>query len=108
MNRPESYLSDINPDLINLYQVIRDDVDALITDLRHHRNEAAYFYAVCAISPESLSPVARASRFLFLNKTCFNGLFRVNRQGQFNVPFGSTFQRGNLLKTSLRNLRVYV
>ena len=88
LNRPGSYLSDTNPDLINLYQVIRDDVDALITDLRHHRNEAAYFYAIRAIPPESLSPIARASRFLFLNKTCFNGLFRVNHQGRFNVPFG--------------------
>ncbi|WP_338055272.1 DNA adenine methylase [Sulfobacillus harzensis] len=88
LRAPGAYLSDTNPELINMYRVIRDDVESLIAHLRRHRNEAEYFYAVRALNPESLTPTERASRLIFLNKTCFNGLFRVNSKGKFNVPFG--------------------
>lgn len=81
-------VSDINPELINCYMVIRDNVEALIKDLRTHRNEEAYFYAIRAERPDTLSAIQRASRFIFLNKTCFNGLYRENKSGQFNSPFG--------------------
>ncbi len=81
-------LSDINAELINLYTVIQDDVEALIVDLQRHRYEKEYFYATRATDPRGLTPVERASRTVFLNRTCFNGLYRVNRKGQFNVPFG--------------------
>ena len=85
-------LGDINGELVEVYGVVRDQVDDLITALHAHAvhaEEADYFYPLRAQSPDSLAtPVARAARFIFLNKTCFNGLYRVNKRGQFNVPFG--------------------
>ena len=84
----ESYLFDLNESLIELYQIVRDDVDHLIQALQKHHNDRDYFYEVRAKQPDTLSPVERAARFIFLNRTCYNGLYRVNRSGQFNVPFG--------------------
>ncbi len=81
-------LTDVNEELINAYRVVRDDVEALIEDLGRHRYDKGYYYNVRAVDPSTLRPVQRASRMLFLNRTCFNGLYRVNRRGQFNVPFG--------------------
>ncbi|HRJ15233.1 MAG TPA: Dam family site-specific DNA-(adenine-N6)-methyltransferase, partial [Saprospiraceae bacterium] len=81
-------ISDANPELVNCYQVIRDDVDSLIHSLKRHKNEEKYFYEVRAQKPLEMNPIQRASRFIFLNKTCFNGLYRENRSGQFNTPFG--------------------
>ncbi|TNF24270.1 MAG: DNA adenine methylase [Deltaproteobacteria bacterium] len=81
-------LTDINDDLITLYQVVQNDVEALIADLQRHRYEKNYYYAVRAQDPTRLGRVQRASRTLYLNRTCFNGLYRVNRRGEFNVPFG--------------------
>jgi DNA adenine methylase len=81
-------LTDITEELVNAYVVARDKVDELIAALRVHRNERDYYYSVRAWKPESLTPVERAARLIFLNRTCFNGLYRVNRRGQFNVPFG--------------------
>lgn len=81
-------ISDVNPELINCYQVIRDDVEALIRSLQQHTNTAEHFYDVRAKDPANMTPIQRASRFIYLNKTCFNGLYRENRSGQFNVPFG--------------------
>jgi len=82
-------ISDVNIELINAYEVIRDDVDALIRSLKRHKNEEKYFYHVRKNwNPKKLSKVRRASRFIFLNKTCFNGLYRENSKGEFNVPFG--------------------
>jgi DNA adenine methylase len=84
-----AYLIDYNEELINCYLVIRDDVEALIDDLRHHINEPSYYYQVRSNDTEEMDKVSRASRFLFLNKTAYNGLWRVNRQGRHNVPFGN-------------------
>lgn len=81
-------LADINSELINVYIVVRDSVDDLIKSLRCHINTADYYYQLRSINPHQLDPVERASRFIFLNKTCYNGLYRVNRRGEFNVPFG--------------------
>lgn len=81
-------ISDANPELINCYQVIHDDVEALIRSLRTHKNEEDHFYAVRAKKLAKMTAVQRASRFIFLNKTCFNGLYRENKSGQFNSPFG--------------------
>lgn len=89
----KAVVNDINSELINLYQVVKDNVEELIEDLSKHKNEADYYYDIRALdrdedSFEKLSDVERASRIHFLNKTCFNGLFRVNLAGQFNTPFG--------------------
>jgi DNA adenine methylase len=81
-------LIDKNEELINFYMVLRDDVDALIEDLKKHKNTKEYYYMVRSLDPNQLSKVERASRFLFLIKTGYNGLWRVNSKGQHNVPYG--------------------
>jgi DNA adenine methylase len=87
--QPErAVLSDINTDLMQLYRVVRDAPQTLIAALAEHTYEKEHYYAVRALDPIHLSPVERAARMLFLNRTCFNGLYRVNRKGQFNVPMG--------------------
>lgn len=83
----------MNIDLITAYEVIRDDVEALIESLKKHENTTEYFYAVRDMdrdktSYQALSRIEKASRLIYLNKTCFNGLFRVNSSGEFNSPFG--------------------
>jgi len=91
--QPENaYISDINPELINLYQVIKNDVYELIDDLKQHKNSEEYFYEIRNIDRngkyKKWSDVQKASRFIYMNRTCFNGLYRVNSKGEFNVPYG--------------------
>ncbi|MCB0538309.1 MAG: DNA adenine methylase [Bacteroidetes bacterium] len=85
-------INDFNEELINVYEVIKNNLDELITDLKKHKNEAEYFYSIRSLDRngefKKLSAVQRASRVIFLNKTCFNGLYRVNNAGEFNSPFG--------------------
>ena len=81
-------LSDFNVDLIETYREVRNNVDAVIGALRCHRNESDYFYRVRSALPQSMSPPERAARMIFLNRCGYNGLYRVNAAGQFNVPFG--------------------
>lgn len=85
-------VSDYNKDLVEVYEVIRDNPDALLAALRSHINDEAHYYAVRAWdrSPDwsTRSKVDRAARFIYLNKTNYNGLYRVNASGQMNVPFG--------------------
>ena len=83
-------LNDANTELINAYHVIRDNLDVLLPLLDEHqrRHSKEYFYTVRAQEPSNLNSVEQAARFIYLNKTCFNGLYRVNKHGQFNVPFG--------------------
>ncbi|GIK09978.1 MAG: DNA adenine methylase [Anaerolineales bacterium] len=88
LQHPRSFLSDSNKELVELYQVVQKNVEELITALKVHRNDPNYFYEIRALSPLDLTPVQRAARFIYLNKTCFNGLYRVNSKGEFNVPFG--------------------
>lgn len=89
----QAVLNDLNSELINVYKVIRDSPEELIASLKKHENTAEYFYRIRSLDRDplaysTLSPVERASRFIYLNKTCFNGLFRVNKKGHFNAPFG--------------------
>lgn len=89
----KAVVNDINQELINLYQIIKDDVESLIQDLQKHKNEAEYFYEIRALDRDieaynKLTNIERASRIHYLNKTCYNGLFRVNNAGEFNTPFG--------------------
>lgn len=85
-------INDFNDELINVYQVIKNNLDELIADLKKHKNEAEYFYSIRSLDRKGefkkLTNVQRASRVIFLNKTCFNGLYRVNNAGEFNSPFG--------------------
>lgn len=86
-------LSDINAELINAWQVVRNQPEELIASLKQHKYESEYYYTVRDFDRSEdfnkSTAVERASRLLYLNKTCFNGLYRVNSKGQFNVPFGS-------------------
>ncbi|MEK7326433.1 MAG: DNA adenine methylase [Chloroflexota bacterium] len=84
-------LTDSNAELVNCYTVVRDDVDSLIDSLAKHKRQHSpeHYYEVRAQSLDALSEVERAARLIYLNKTCYNGLYRVNRRGQFNVPMGS-------------------
>ena len=88
-----AYISDMNEELINLYSVVRDSVDELIEDLSKHEISKEYFLEIRNIDRteeySKLSNVERASRFIYLNRTCFNGMYRVNSKGEFNVPFGN-------------------
>ena len=81
-------LSDVNGDLINTYTTIRDDVEGLIEELRKHRAEEKYYYQMRSLKVANLNDTEAAARIIYLNRTCFNGLYRVNRRGEFNVPFG--------------------
>jgi len=87
-----AYISDINPELINVYEVVRDNVEELIIDLKKHINDENYFYWIRNIDRtdeyNSWNKIKKASRLIYLNKTCFNGLYRMNSKGHFNVPFG--------------------
>ena len=100
----KAIINDANEELVNVYEVIRDNVDGLIRELKHHKEtlmeyredenkeEKNYYYEVRAWDRkdnyDSISDLKKAGRIIFLNKTCFNGLFRVNLKNQFNVPFG--------------------
>jgi DNA adenine methylase len=86
--RKRAVLCDQNADLVALYTVLRDDVDGLIRALRKYRYDRDLFYETRAIDSATLNERERAARLVFLNKTCFNGLWRVNSSGIFNVPFG--------------------
>lgn len=79
-------LADSNPELINCYTVVRDRVEDLITVLSTYSYSEEFYYSLRAEVPQDA--VLRAARLLYLNRTCYNGLYRVNKQGQFNVPFG--------------------
>ncbi len=87
-----SYLSDINEELINAYKVVKSKVEQLIALLRYHdmeykKSPSEYYYELRAnIKP--LTEVERAAKFITLNRTCYNGLYRVNSRGIFNVPMG--------------------
>jgi len=84
-------ISDINEELINCYKIIKTNVSELIKSLNKHKvkHNMEYYYKIRSLNPKGLSDIERASRFIYLNKTCFNGLYRVNSNGKFNVPMGS-------------------
>ncbi len=89
----KAILIDINKELINCYKVIKNDVTELIKSLRNHKNEKNYFYKIRELDRNfetynKMSATEKASRIIYLNKCCYNGLYRVNSKGQFNVPFG--------------------
>lgn len=101
-NFEQIYISDINSELINVYRVIKNDVNSLVTRLsemqrcflpmNENDRKECYYASRETFNGLGLSEsnaVEKAALFIFLNKTCFNGLYRVNRKGQFNVPMGA-------------------
>ncbi len=81
-------LSDGNPELVDTYRAVRDDVEGVIRALAAHKNDETYYYEVREIDRSTLSLAERAARTIFLNRVGYNGLYRVNSKGGFNVPFG--------------------
>lgn len=104
-------VNDLNKDLINMYKVVKSYPAALINKLEEHERKLSeeYYYFVRSLDRdpglENLNHIYRASRFIFLNKSGFNGLYRVNLKGQVNVPFGkkeyvNTFDKENIYEVS--------
>ena len=103
-NRVErAFIADVNRDLITTYEVIQRDVDKLISRLKQHqeKHNKDYYYKVRE-QHELKDPIEIAARFIYLNKTCYNGLYRVNSQDRFNVPIGSY---SNLTICNVSNLK---
>lgn len=88
----KAVINDLNEDLINVYKIIKDKPEELIANLKTHKNKSEYFYDIRILDRtvgfENLSNIKKASRVIYLNKTCYNGLYRVNNSGEFNSPFG--------------------
>lgn len=90
---PKANINDLNKELINLYDVIKANPNGLIKELKEYQNDEELFYKVRNLDRnkddfDGLSKEMKASRTIFLNKTCYNGLYRVNAKGEFNTPFG--------------------
>lgn len=81
-------IADSNPELINMYREVAANIDEVIRYLRKYENTSEMFYAVREQEWTQLPKAEAAARTIFLNRTCFNGLYRVNKQGKFNVPYG--------------------
>ncbi len=108
-------INDINEELMNVYMVIRDQVEELIEELKKHkeRNNKEYYYKIRELDRDAekyrqLSNMQKAARTIYLNKTCYNGLFRVNSKGQFNVPYGRYKKPDIVNETTLRAVSDYL
>lgn len=94
MQPKKAIINDYNTELINVYKTVRDNLDELLDELKIHeeKNSSDYYYEVRALDREAkfkkMSDVEKAARIIYLNKTCYNGLYRVNSAGQFNSPYG--------------------
>ena len=85
----KAILSDINGELINTYIAVRDDIESVYRNLRMHARSHCreYFYQVRDRGTRTLA--TSVARMIYLNKSCFNGIYRINKQGKFNVPYGT-------------------
>lgn len=87
--QPETgVIADSNPELVNMYKTLASDVEEVIRELSTYENTHEFFYEMRKRDWHQMSSVQAAARTIYLNKTCFNGLYRVNKKGQFNVPYG--------------------
>ncbi len=107
-----AYINDINSGLMNVYNVIKYYPEALIAELSGYENTAEFYAKIRELDRDferfsALSAVQQAARFIYLNKTCFNGLYRENRQGQFNVSYGK-YKNPNFVNVSgIRSMSQY-
>ena len=106
------FVNDINRDLIQVYTTIKDDVEGLIAALSEYRNESDFFYAVRDWDRNKekyakMTGIEKSARLIYLNKTCYNGLYRVNNAGEFNSPFGN-YRNPNVVNPPvLRSVSAY-
>ena len=106
-NRQKCSISDLNSDLVLSYTTIRDRVESLINSLKNHEknyqeDSKSYYYSIRESNPRS--QIEKTSRLLFLNRTCFNGLYRVNSKGKFNVPLGKYTNPNIVNEDNLRSV----
>lgn len=106
-------ISDVNEELINLYNVIKYNVYELIDDLYNYENDKNFYYQIRCMDRDKeiyskLSDIKKASRMIYLNKTCFRGLYRVNSKNQFNVPYGNYKNPKIIDKENLLNMSKYL
>lgn len=105
---PGSFLSDTNPDLIDMYKTLSVDPDGVIRTLRmlnEQDNRVTYLTVRSAWNDRSPSPISnttRAAWFIYLNKHCFNGIWRVNKRGEFNVPWNKSTRKLEVEEDALR------
>lgn len=103
----ETLLTDNNSELINAYKVVRDNLEELIGLIAYHKkhHNRDYFYKIRNLDRQNieLNDIERAARLIYLNKTCYNGLYRVNRKGHFNAPLGSYKNPQILNESALRS-----
>lgn len=105
-------INDINTEIITAYNVIKYDVENLIVELKTFKNESDFYYWVRSWDRDTdaynnISDIKKAARILYLNKTCFNGLYRVNNQGKYNVPFGKYKNPNIVNEVVLRHISEY-
>ncbi|MDR0428916.1 MAG: DNA adenine methylase [Tannerellaceae bacterium] len=105
-------VNDYNSELINVYNVVKENLDELVEDLKKHKNEPEYFYDIRKLDRsedfDKIGNVQRASRLIYLNKTCYNGLYRVNNAGEFNSPFGRYKNPNIVNEPVLRAVSLYL
>lgn len=107
----KAVVNDFNEELINAYRVIKTDVEQLIKDLEKHENTEEYYYRMRAIDRSDTysewNSIEKASRLIYLNKTGYNGLYRVNSKGHFNTPYGRYKNPNIVNKETLLDLNRY-
>ena len=110
----KAIINDYNTELINVYRTVRDDLDGLVALLKEHEkyNSSDYYYEVRALDRtpdfDKMSNLERAARIIYLNKTCYNGLYRVNSLGQFNSPYGKYKNPNIVNEVVLRAISKYL
>ncbi len=108
-NPHQSYLSDVNNELVNTFCSVRDKPETVISYLKHFKSDEESYYIIRNTTYKS--PYKSAARFLYLNANSFNGIYRVNRQGQYNVPYGKqertvNYERLKELSVKLQNVNI--
>jgi len=108
-----AYINDSNHELMNVYRIIKDHPEELIATLAKHPNDRDYFYTLREIDRDNetyakMSNIEKAARIIYLNKTCYNGLFRVNSAGEFNAPFGDYANPNIINEPALRAVSNYL
>lgn len=108
----DAIVNDYNEELINAYRVVQSNADELIKKLKTYKNEEEFFYKIRSLDRKKeynrLSKIDKAARLIYLNKTCFNGLYRVNQQGFFNSPFGHYKNPNIVNEVVIRHLNNYL
>ena len=105
----QAILADINEELVNAYRALKTDVESVIKHLASFECSESEYYVVRSLNVSSMPSERRAARFIYLNRLCFNGLYRTNKQGSFNVPYGGyrsgELPSANLLRSCAASLR---